>query len=98
MASNDRKQSLLRIGIKFCGGCNPEFDRGLMANRIAETLKGKAKVVPLEEGEVEAVIAVEGCPTACADLDSFSDVPIYKITSEEEGDRFVERVAQGRFP
>ncbi len=69
-----------------------------MANRIAETLKGKAKVVPLEEGEVEAVIAVEGCPTACADLDSFSDVPIYKITSEEEGDRFVERVAQGRFP
>jgi hypothetical protein len=98
VASNDRKKSFLRIGIKFCGGCNPEFDRGLMANRITESLKGKAKMVPLEEGEVEAVIAIEGCPTACADLDSFSDVPIYKITSEEERDRFVERVVKGSFP
>jgi hypothetical protein len=98
VALNDLKRSLLRIGIKFCGGCNPEYDRAFVAGRIIEGLKGKAKVVPLEEGEVDVVIAVEGCPTACADLDSFSDLPIYKITSEEEGDRFVERVAQGRFP
>lgn len=98
MASNDRNRSFVRIGIKFCGGCNPEFDRGSMANRIVEVLKGKAKVVSLQEGEVDCVIAIQGCPTACADLDPFSDLLVYRITSEEEVVRFVNRVVKGLFP
>ncbi|MBT3254890.1 MAG: hypothetical protein HN366_00330 [Deltaproteobacteria bacterium] len=52
MASNDVKRSFLRIGLKFCGGCNPEFDRGSVANGIAEGLKGKATVVPFEERDL----------------------------------------------
>jgi ferredoxin len=98
VASNDVKRSLLRIGLKFCGGCNPEFDRGSVANGIAQGLKGKATVVPFEEEDLDAVIAIEGCPTACADLDPFSELPIYRITSEEEGLRFVDRVIKGLFP
>jgi len=44
------------------------------------------------------VIAIQGCPTACADLDPFSDLLVYRITSEEEVVRFVNRVVKGLFP
>jgi len=69
-----------------------------VANLIAEGLKGKAKLVPPEERAVDAVIAIEGCPTACADLDPFSELPIYRITSREEGERFLSRVGKDLFP
>lgn len=98
MASNDRKRTLWKVGFKFCGGCNPDYDRVALANRIAKGLKGKVKVVSLEQEDVGFVIAVEGCSTACADLSPFSDLPIYTIFSEEQGEQFIDRVVKGLFP
>lgn len=57
-----------RIGVKYCGGCNPEIDR-------RELIEGLARLLPddqrLETGQPseqwEIAILVCGCPVACLD-------------------------------
>jgi hypothetical protein len=54
-----------RLAIKFCGGCNPVFERGEVAKRIREGLSA-AQSVSWEE-ESDLVLIINGCPTACAE-------------------------------
>jgi len=58
--------SLPRVGIKFCGGCNPVIERGLVAQRIRGELEEEARWVSGEE-ETDFLLIVNGCRTACAD-------------------------------
>jgi len=30
------KENRKKVGIRYCGGCNPRFDRGAMVKRICE--------------------------------------------------------------
>jgi hypothetical protein len=57
-----------RIGVKFCGGCNPQIER----SRFVDGLKKKlAEDLSLDIGcsreRWELGILVCGCPVACAD-------------------------------
>ena len=54
-----------RLAIKFCGGCNPVFERGEVVKRIREGLP-VAQWVSWEE-ESDLVLIINGCPTACAE-------------------------------
>ena len=54
-----------RLAIKFCGGCNPVFDRGELAQRVREGL-GILQWVSWEE-DPDLVLIINGCPTACAE-------------------------------
>jgi hypothetical protein len=58
--------SLPRLTIKFCGGCNPSIERGPLARIIREDLTGLVRWVPAEEG-MDLVLIISGCQTACAD-------------------------------
>lgn len=40
--------------------------------------------VTVDSGEAEAVIVVQGCPRACADLSELPDVPMFMLTSVEQ--------------
>lgn len=55
---SDRKH--LKIGIKYCGGCNPEFDRIAAVKDIKKELYGKAVFVSPNEG-AELILVVNGC-------------------------------------
>ncbi len=54
-----------RLGIKFCGGCNPIIERGDLARKIREGFP-LAQWVSWEE-EPDLVLIINGCPTACAE-------------------------------
>jgi hypothetical protein len=54
-----------RLAIKFCGGCNPLFERGELANKVRQGLSA-AQWVSWEE-ETDLVLIINGCPTACAE-------------------------------
>ncbi len=58
--------SLPRLTIKFCGGCNPSIERGLLARIIREDLADLVRWVSAEE-EVDLLVIIGGCLTACAD-------------------------------
>ncbi len=60
----------MRIKIKFCGGCKPEYDRPALARRLVEELAGllghpPSVVDPDEPAEVGLLLC--GCAACCAD-------------------------------
>ncbi len=60
-----RGGSILRLAVKYCGGCNPLIERGEVAREIREELPGARWVS--WEGESDLLVVINGCPTACAE-------------------------------
>ena len=58
---------MLRVALKFCGGCDPSFDRSGYWAAIQEESQGRIEWVSLEEGGYGAVLVINGCDTACLD-------------------------------
>jgi hypothetical protein len=63
--SGGGKSLIPRLAIKFCGGCNPVFERGELARKLREGLPA-AQWVSWEE-ESDLVLIINGCSTACAE-------------------------------
>ena len=84
----------LMIGLKYCGGCNPTYDRVALVTQIEERLYGKVKFVSPERKDVDLILAVQGCGTACADLSAFQGLEIRTITSIEDVERFVKEISE----
>ena len=82
----------LRVGLKYCGGCNPEYDRVSLVKHIEERLQGRVKFVSPESEGVRLSLAVEGCSTACADLSAFQGLKIWIITKIEDEDEFIKEI------
>ena len=83
---------MLKVGIKYCGGCNPYYDRVALVKRIERRLQGKVEFVSAANDDVDLVLAVEGCNTACADLSSFEDNKIRVITQSEDANDFIKEI------
>jgi hypothetical protein len=83
---------LLRIGIKFCGGCNPAFDRVAAVERIKRELEGKAEFVPLDDETAEMVLAVMGCGNACAELGEIKGKQVIIITEDSRVDAVIDEI------
>ena len=86
------RDAIPRVGIKYCGGCNPEYDRVTLVDQIRCVLKGKVEFVSAQSEGVELILAVQGCATACADLSPFKDIAIEVITKVEDSERFIQAV------
>lgn len=55
------------VGVKFCGGCNPRYDRGKALETMKEQMQGKAEFVIAEEGkEYDVLLVIGGCTNCCA--------------------------------
>ena len=83
---------MLKIGIKYCGGCNPYYDRVALVKRIESRLQGNVEFVSAANDDVDLVLAVEECNTACADLSSFEGKDIRVITQSEDADEFIQKI------
>jgi 4-hydroxybutyrate CoA-transferase len=55
----------MRIAIKYCGGCNPRYDRSDVADRLKNDLP-QAQIVPAGETPADYVVVLCGCRSACA--------------------------------
>lgn len=59
----------MKLGIKFCGGCNPHIDRTLLTRRIREKLDlNVCDFEYFDFRDCEAVLVVNGCNVACAEI------------------------------
>lgn len=57
----------MRIGLKFCGGCNPRHDRGEFANRIRLAFDTVHEIENAVEGEMyDYLLLIGGCTNCCA--------------------------------
>ena len=83
---------MLKVGIKYCGGCNPDYDRVALFKSIEERLIGHVQFVSPEGADINLILAVEGCRTACADLSSFNGNKIRLITQSEDAKDFIQEI------
>lgn len=68
MRNSERKKSKINIGIKYCGGCNPQISR----SKIIKKLRGEIDIrkygvtfVSNATEDNDAIIIINGCARAC---------------------------------
>ena len=83
---------MLKVAIKYCGGCNPGYDRVALADFIKNSLHGRVDFVALDSEIVDLILAVEGCKTCCADLSAFEGKQIFFIAQIEDAGKFLQKL------
>jgi len=79
-----------RIGIKYCGGCNPTYERGELIRRAQVLVEDRFLFLGYEEQDLCALVFVEGCPRACACVDlKQGSLPSRSITEETEFENLI---------
>lgn len=79
------------IGVKYCGGCNPRYDRGKAFETIKKRMHGKAEFAIAEEGvEYDYLLVIGGCTKCCASYCQYKirNNAIF-LRNEEDLDRIV---------
>lgn len=57
----------MKAGIKYCGGCNPEYNRGDFVKRITGEFAGQIEFEAANTGTFyDVVLVVSGCRRCCA--------------------------------
>jgi 4-hydroxybutyrate CoA-transferase len=87
---------MLTIGVRYCGGCNPQIDRSRIVMELREGLKKTGLEVGLTsetEGPVDVVLLVNGCQHACLEgerLESGRSQHVISVRGEMVDDQYVE--------
>jgi hypothetical protein len=74
---------MLAVAIKFCGGCNPTFDRVEYWDRIRRSAGGRVTWVRLCHCHFEALLPISGCQRACPEHDFPPTVRLVSLKTNE---------------
>lgn len=64
------------IGLRYCGGCNPQIDRARAVRRLKEGLKTMGMAVEFttdRQRSVDLVLLINGCAHACLEQSYLKD-------------------------
>lgn len=62
----------MRCGIKFCGGCNPKYDRARAVEELKSSLDCEIDFeYASEDGHYDVLLVVCGCPNCCASYEQY---------------------------
>lgn len=76
---------MLRIGVKYCGGCNPAYDRVEMIHRIRTEYQDRYLFLRYDEPKIDVIIFINGCLRACTTQDFRpSAISSYWVTKESD--------------
>ena len=56
----------MRVGLKYCGGCNPRYDRAAFARWLAAQHEDWEVTYAEREEAYDLLLVVSGCSAACA--------------------------------
>ena len=75
------------VGVRYCGGCNPRFDRAEGVRRLAAACPG-ASVESAEPGRMyDLLLIVGGCSACCADQTGLTGRAVVEIRQEQDFER-----------
>jgi hypothetical protein len=57
-----------RVGLKYCGGCNPSYDRVAYVRAIQEAAGTGVEWAPIGEGGFATILLVSGCDKQCVEM------------------------------
>lgn len=82
-----------RYAVKYCGSCNPRYDRTALVKRL-ELQLGEA-LLPCREGEVYGrLYVICGCAARCVDTTKLSAKHLYVIDSPEQMDGLINNMKE----
>lgn len=74
----------MTVTVKYCGGCNPRYDRTKAVEELKSALP-HVTFVPASKGEkTKYAIAVCGCSAQCVDVSDLRAETIVYLSKEEE--------------
>jgi len=74
-----------KVGIKYCGGCNPSYERVEMIQQVQSLLKDRFTFSIHGQQDLDIMLLVSGCPRACANKNSnHPEVPSRSIVGESD--------------
>ncbi|HKK95380.1 MAG TPA: hypothetical protein VJ916_03520 [Anaerovoracaceae bacterium] len=84
---------IFKVGIKYCGGCNPSYDRVKMLNQIKENFSfefhyAKPRI------KYDVLIIINGCTSICADYQNLDYKDKIIIKNEKDYEKAVELLNQ----
>ena len=88
---------MLRCTVKFCGGCNPRYDRGEAYQTVRSSLSGTAEFSYPEDGASYDVLLIirgcTGCPYLYEEIDAAHRVIITESSQIADAIREIEQIA-----
>ncbi|SHL17510.1 hypothetical protein SAMN02745216_04754 [Desulfatibacillum alkenivorans DSM 16219] len=78
------------VGLKYCGGCTPRYDRVEFVSRLKEKIAKHVRLVSYDDPRAEHVLVVVGCESACAETEPFKDKTVHLASQEEDLERMAE--------
>jgi len=78
-------KSIKRIGVKYCGGCNPTYERVNMLRQVQSLFTGKLLFLRHDASDIEVILLLSGCHRACASQDlNPTGISCYSVTGEND--------------
>jgi hypothetical protein len=83
-----------KIGIKYCGGCNPTYERGEMIERGQSQVGEQFLFLRHDQYELDGLVLINGCLRSCATQNlNHSEVPYLSVAGESDFERLIEWLA-----
>lgn len=64
----DSERTSLKIGIKYCGGCNPTYSREVIESSIRKYFPDAQYLYTSKTKDVDVLVIICGCKTACVKI------------------------------
>jgi len=78
-------QTRKKIGIKYCGGCNPGYERVEMIERVQFRFNDQFLFLRYDEPDIDVLVLMSGCHRACAGKDlNTAKIPLCLVTGEND--------------
>jgi hypothetical protein len=81
---HDTLAEVKSIGIKYCGGCNPFYERVEIVHRAQSKFNHQLHFVRHDQPDIDVMILMSGCQRACAAQDLHQTVPRYSVTGKND--------------
>jgi hypothetical protein len=82
---------MIRIGVKYCGGCDPKYDRLSLVNKLETQFSGRVEFFPFKGQDVDFVLVVNGCRRACAEISRYSELKTWTISGVSEVEMLIRK-------
>ena len=82
-----------KIGLKYCGGCNPSYDRVATVHEIQKKLD-HIELVPWDTEDCDTILVVTGCESACVDLEPFDGKSLLFLKAPQDIPAIVQQLIE----
>lgn len=84
----------MKCGVRFCGGCNPRYDRGMAFQEIKNNIINIDFEIAEENTEYDVILVIGGCTSCCASYKQFNSKEVIKMWQKDHIQNIISRIEQ----